>query len=296
MPAGVSFTTRRLNRANPPDAAPSPTDTQRPEELPVQALDIADIAAALGGLARRFDVDILVECDSTNSRLLALAEAGAAAGSVLATERQTAGRGRRGREWLSASGDSLTFSLLWRFQPKLPLSGLSLAAGLALARMLESLGIQGIALKWPNDVLLNGRKLAGVLIETASGVRSEVVVIGVGMNLRLPRAMPEAIRQTATALSAAGVALPAPSILLAQLLTALHEVLESFAAGGFACLREAWLTRHAFQGQTVSLLSDFAEPLQGRCRGVDSDGALLLETATGMQRIISGEVSLRKTG
>ncbi|MEK7738086.1 MAG: biotin--[acetyl-CoA-carboxylase] ligase, partial [Pseudomonadota bacterium] len=110
-------------------------------------------------------MDILAECDSTNSRLLSLAETGAAAGSVLATERQTGGRGRRGRSWLSASGDSLTFSLLWRFQPNRSLSGLSLAVGVAVARALEALGVRGITLKWPNDVLLNGRKLAGVLIE-----------------------------------------------------------------------------------------------------------------------------------
>jgi len=260
-----------------------------------RALDIAAIAAALGDLARRFDVDVLAECDSTNSRLLALAEAGAASGSVLVAERQTAGRGRRGREWLSASGDSLTFSLLWRFRPNLPLSGLSLAVGVALARALESLGIHGIALKWPNDVLLNGRKLAGVLIEIAPGARPETVVIGVGMNLRLPGEMPETIRQTAAALADAGTALPTTSILLAQLLAALHEVLQSFAEDGFACLREAWLMRHALEGQSVTLLSDFAVPLQGRCRGVDSDGALLLETDAGMQRIVSGEVSLRKT-
>ena len=283
-----------MNRANPPDAAPFPAHRQPPEAASGgRSLDIADIAAALGDLARRFDVDILAECDSTNARLLALAEAGAAAGSVLVAERQTAGRGRRGRAWLSASGDSLTFSLLWRFRPNLPLSGLSLAVGVALARALESLGIHGIALKWPNDVLLNGRKLAGVLIEIAPGTRPEAVVIGVGMNLRLPREMPEAIRQSAAALAEAGIAWETASILLARLLAALHEVLQSFAAEGFASLREEWLMRHAYAGQMVHLLSDFAPPLQGRCLGVDRDGALLLETSAGLQRIVSGEVSLR---
>ncbi len=284
-----------MNNAKSPDTAPSSTGHQRSiESTAWPALDLAGIAAALGDLARRFDVDILAECDSTNSRLLSLAETGAAAGSVLATERQTGGRGRRGRSWLSASGDSLTFSLLWRFQPNRSLSGLSLAVGVAVARALEALGVRGITLKWPNDVLLNGRKLAGVLIEMVPGARPQAAVIGVGMNLRLPREMPEAIRQTAAALSDAGAALPTTSILLAHLLTALHEALHGFAEEGFAGLRQAWLMRHAFEGERVSLLSDFAEPLQGVCRGVDGDGALLLETATGMQRIVSGEVSLRK--
>lgn len=239
-------------------------------------------------------MDILAECDSTNARLLALAETGAAAGSVLAADRQTAGRGRRGRNWLSSAGDSLTFSLLWRFPSHLSLSGLSLAVGVAVAQALESQGINGITLKWPNDVLLNGRKLAGVLIEMVPGARPQAAVIGVGMNLRVPREMPEPLRLTAAALAEARTILPTTSILLAQLLTALHEVLYSFSTEGFAHLRQAWLKRHAFEGASVSLLSDFAAPLQGRCRGVDSDGALLLETAAGMQRIVSGEVSLRK--
>lgn len=288
-----------MNNSKFTEAAPSGSDPQRSDATTAwPALGLAEVAAALGELARRFDVDILAECDSTNARLLSLAEAGAAAGSVIAAERQTAGRGRRGRTWLSASGDSLTFSLLWRFPPDRSLSGLSLAVGVALARALESLGVGGVALKWPNDVLLNGRKLAGVLIEMVPGARPQAAVIGVGINLRLPRGMPEALRQTAAALSEAGTgegpALPTTSSLLAHLLTHLHEVLHGFAAQGFAGQRQAWLMRHAFEGEPVSLLSDFAAPLQGRCRGVDVDGALLLETAAGMQRIVSGEVSLRK--
>jgi len=261
---------------------------------PQPSLDIAAIAQALGELAPRFDVHVLAECDSTNTRLMVLAETGAPAGSVIATEHQIAGRGRRGHSWLSASGASLTFSLLWRFPPELPLTGLSLAVGVALARALEALGIAGIALKWPNDVLLRHGKLAGVLIELVPGVRPSAAVIGVGMNLRLPDQLPPEIRQGAAALVDAGIGLPAPSELLAQLLAALHDVLQSFAAQGFSGLREAWLERHAYAGQQVRLLSDYAAPLEGCCRGVDSDGALLLETPEGMQRIISGEVSLRK--
>lgn len=258
-------------------------------------LDVAAIAAALGDLSTRFDVRILAECDSTNSRLMALAEAGAPAGSVIATERQLAGRGRRGHSWLSASGASLTFSLLWRFPPDLPLTGLSLAVGVALARALEAQGIAGIALKWPNDVLLKQGKLAGVLIEVVPGARPSAAVIGVGMNLQLPDELPAEIRQDAAALADAGVGLPTPSILLAQLLAALLDALQSFTAQGFAALRDAWQERNAHAGQQVRLLSDYAAPLEGYCRGVDGDGALLLETSAGMQRIISGEVSLRKT-
>ena len=257
-----------------------------------QTLNVPAVAAALGDWSRRFDVEVLAECDSTNTRLLVLAEAGAAAGSVLAARHQTAGRGRRGRSWLSAAGDSLTFSLLWRFPANRSLAGLSLAVGVAVAKSLESLGISGIALKWPNDVLLNGRKLAGVLIEVAAGTRSAAAVIGIGLNLRLPQPMPMEI--AAAALADTGISLPTSSILLAKLLVELHEVLQSFADLGFAGLRDAWLIRHAYEGQAVRLLSDFSAPLEGYCRSVDGDGALLLETSAGMQRIISGELSLRK--
>jgi len=263
-------------------------------EPDAQALDVAAIADALGDLSRRFDVDVVDECDSTNTLLLSRAEAGAASGSVVAARHQSAGRGRRGRHWLSEAGDSLTFSLLWRLPGGRPLPGLSLAVGVGIAKSLESLGIRDIMLKWPNDVLLSGRKLAGVLLEVVPGLRPEAVVIGVGINLRLPKALPEDIRQTAAALAEAGSHFPNPNALLARSLAKIHEVLQRFAEQGFAGVQEDWLTRHAFQGMAVRLLSDFSPPLDAHCRGVDSDGALLLETAAGMQRIISGEVSLRK--
>lgn len=269
--------------------------------FPAAALDIPAIAAALdacGGLARRFDVDVLTECDSSNAQLMARAEAGAPSGTVIVAERQTAGRGRRGRAWISAPGASLTFSLLWRFPPDTRLDGLSLAVGVALARALEKLGIAGIGLKWPNDVLLHERKLAGILIELATGPRAErglAAVIGIGVNLRLPADLPDDIRSQATALDDAGVTLP-PSALLANLLAELHDQLQQFGRAGFAATRMEWLRRHAHEGHPVRLLADFAAPLDGICRGVAEDGALLLETADGMQRIISGEISLRPRG
>lgn len=255
---------------------------------------MAAISNALGDLACRFDVDVLDECDSTNTLLLSRAEAGAAAGSVVAARHQTAGRGRRGRSWLSEPGDSLTFSLLWRMPGNESLSGLSLATGLAIAKSLESFGAGDIMLKWPNDVLANGRKLAGVLIEVVAGTRPAAVVIGVGINLRLPKAMPDNIRQAATALADSLMHGADPNALLASMLAELHNVLQRFGEHGFAGLHSEWSARHAFQGQAVRLFSDFSPPLDACCRGVDSDGALLLETAAGMQRIISGEVSLRK--
>ncbi len=274
------------------------------------SLNLPALIAALGSHARRFDVDWLDECDSTNAVLLARAEAGAPTGAVVMAAKQTAGRGRRGRAWISAADDSLTFSLLWRFAPGTRPDGLSLAAGLAVATALEKVGadeapaLQGgrakdallavaddgtaIRLKWPNDLLLEDRKLGGILVELLPGAL-HAAVIGIGLNLRLPEALPAELRSRSAALEYRGD----PNRLFAGILTELLAVLETFAASGFAMLREAWLARHAHADAPVRLLADFAPPRMGICRGVDVDGALLLETEGRIERILSGEVSLR---
>lgn len=252
------------------------------------SLSIPAIAAALGELAPRFDVDVVDECASTNAELLRRAEAGAPSGSVLAARRQTAGRGRLGRSWFAEPGASLTFSLLWRFPPgTLPL-GLSLAVGVALAEALAELGVEDVRLKWPNDLQRGGRKLAGVLVELVPGA-PHAAVIGIGVNRRLPASLPDDVRATAAGLDIE----VSPDELLARLLTALHGVLGEFAAGGFVALRDRWLARCSHMDSLVSVLSEFAVPLNGRCVGVDVDGALMLETPVCVQRILSGEVSLR---
>jgi len=257
-------------------------------------LSVPAIAAALGGAACRFDIDVLAECGSTNAELLVRAGHGAPSGTVLVAERQTAGRGRMGREWIAAPGDSLTFSLLWRFPAGTNLSGLSLAVGVAVVRALQKVMRSGIqsdgagdtALKWPNDILRDGGKLGGILIELQSATAA---VIGIGLNLRLPDAMPDEVRATAAALD-----LPVdPNALLATVLAELLAVLDAFAVAGFAALRDEWLARHAWTGRPVRVGSPHAAPLDGICAGVAEDGALLLETSGGTQRILSGDVSLR---
>jgi BirA family biotin operon repressor/biotin-[acetyl-CoA-carboxylase] ligase len=230
--------------------------------------------------------------------LLERAEAGAPAGTVVIAEAQSAGRGRRGRTWISAPGDSLTFSLLWCFTPGTAPAGLSLAAGLAVAQALEKVGVTernprgtggtAVQLKWPNDLLLEGKKLGGILIELLPGA-PHVAVIGVGINLHLPEALPADLCAQSAALNGT----VEPSDLLAHILLALLAVLESFAESGFAGLRAAWTQHHAFENAPIRLLSDFAPPRAGLCRGVDVDGALLLEIDGRVERVLSGEVSLR---
>ncbi|MDP1525626.1 MAG: biotin--[acetyl-CoA-carboxylase] ligase [Rhodocyclaceae bacterium] len=258
---------------------------------PTQRVDLAALSLALGDMACRFDADLLPTCDSSNAVLLARAEAGAPNGTVVIAETQTAGRGRRGRPWLSAPGDSLTFSLLWRFAPGTSPAGLSLAVGLAVAIALEKIGAgktAPIQLKWPNDLLRDGKKLGGILVELVPGT-THAAVIGIGLNLHLPVAMPADLREQSAAL---GVPVD-PNQLLAALLIELRATLEIFAQHGFAALRSAWQAHHAFENTPVRLLSDFAPPRDGICRGIAVDGALLFDTDGQVERILSGEISLR---
>ena len=141
-----------------------------PLETNGRLIEPARLRTLLGAAAGRFDVDSLAECASTNTELLARAERGAPSGSVLVADRQTAGRGSRGRTWQSSPGASLTFSLLWRFTDGVHgLAGLSLAVGVAVIRALAACGAHGVMLKWPNDILLDEAKLGGILVELQGG-------------------------------------------------------------------------------------------------------------------------------
>lgn len=231
--------------------------------------------------AGRIDLQVLQECDSTNLQLQALARNGAPAGTLLLAEKQTAGRGRRGRSWHQGP-QSLAFSLLWRLPDDRPASGLSLAVGLAVA---EALPVDA-RLKWPNDILLDGRKIAGILIESAGPQR---FVIGIGINLGDLGNLPQEIAGIA-----GGIRAGDRTQILARILDRLVVVLDAFSAHGFAPLQSRWQARHAYQDLAVNLFfSEGGDPVQGVCRGVDANGELLLETATCIQTIASGEVSLR---
>ncbi|HMZ30326.1 MAG TPA: biotin--[acetyl-CoA-carboxylase] ligase [Thauera aminoaromatica] len=183
----------------------------------------------------------------------------------------------------------------WRFAPGTPApAGLSLAAGLALARALEQLGVEGVQLKWPNDVLVHGEKLAGILVELLPvRGRPPAAVIGIGLNLRLPAdaAIPDQAGVTDLA-AALGGEPPSRPVLLATILGEFHRLFDTYAAAGFPALRGAWEQRNAFAELPVAVRGESAT-LQGTCAGVDDDGALLLRTGDGVQRVLAGDVSLR---
>jgi len=268
---------------------------------PPQWLDAAQVKLHLAAAAEDFHIEIVDSAASSNTLLLQRAAQGAPSGSVLALEWQSGGRGRLGRPWHSGLGNALTFSLLWRFACGLSgLSGLSLATGVALIRALQALGVSGARLKWPNDVLGAEGKVAGILIEAQGDMLGpSAVVIGIGMNLSLPQQVLQRIDQPASDLAHLTENMPQRNLLLAGVLRELSAVLREFAAHGFAGLRAEWESYHLYQNQAVQLLLPDEKVIQGTVRGVNQDGALLVEvkSAAGgqpeMRVFHAGEISLR---
>lgn len=262
---------------------------------PVELLDHPQVLQAIGEQREWFNVQILDEVASTNTYLMQQAAKGAAHVTCVAAHMQTQGKGRRGRTWVSQLGASLTFSLLWRFQcGASALSGLSLAVGVALIRTFHQLGLTAVQLKWPNDVLVDGKKLAGILIELQGDMEGpSAAVIGVGINLNLPKAVLNSIDQPATDLASLNGAPMSPSKVLGLALKHMSDCLQQFEQQGFPGLRDEWLSHHAYQQQAVRMLMPNGAETLGTVKGVAEDGILLVETAFGLQRFSAGEIGLR---
>lgn len=261
---------------------------------PVTLLDAQTISGALDEYGTSLQIEVHDHLVSTNSYLMQNIGTARHA-TCVAANLQTGGRGRRGRSWHAGLGASLTFSVLWRFQcGASALSGLSLAVGIALMRSLHGFGITGTQLKWPNDVLINREKLAGILIELQGDMEGpSTAVIGMGINLNLPDTLKQQIDQPVTDLASVFNGELNPNHLLATLLKHLADVLTVFEQGGFAVLRDEWTQHHAYHEQDVRMLMPDGREIHGVVKGISEDGSLLVATAAGMQRFISGEISLR---
>jgi BirA family transcriptional regulator, biotin operon repressor / biotin---[acetyl-CoA-carboxylase] ligase len=252
-----------------------------------------------------FSVEVLPEVDSTNTELMRRARAGRTEPTLLVAEQQSAGRGRLGRTWMSESGQSLTFSLGLLLQPA-SWDGLSLAVGASVAGSLHN----SVQLKWPNDLWVDGRKLAGILIETQqpSGLHTahagpndagsysaaRYAVIGVGINIAPQPAQglstaPAALQELLQGITAAQA--------LERVAAALLRDVLLFEQGGFAAFASRFAARDALLGRSVVVMAAAQNNVegvaQGVAQGVNSRGALLVATATGVQAVSSSEVSVR---
>lgn len=262
---------------------------------PVEFLDPHEIVSRLGPAAARIRLTLLDEVDSTSTRLASLAQAGAPSGTCVAAEWQRAGRGRRGRQWQAGLGASLTFSLLWRFdQGPGHLSGLPLAVAVAATRALESAGVPGVGVKWPNDLVHDWKKLGGILVETTGEMLGPTAaIVGIGLNYRLGDALARRIDQPATDIASCGGSLPSRNALLARLLAELAGAMDRFAQGGFAAFRDEWKARHAYADRKVTVTAGDESPREVRVLGVAADGALLVAAEGHTERLTSAEISLR---
>jgi BirA family biotin operon repressor/biotin-[acetyl-CoA-carboxylase] ligase len=264
---------------------------------PLELLDAGRIEADLAPMtrARLAGIEVLESIDSTNSRLMQAAAAGAPSGRICLAERQLAGRGRSGRTWVSPFGANVYLSLLWRY-PLAPaeLGGLSLACGVAAAGVLADAGCADIGLKWPNDLHWRRRKLGGLLLEVAGESQGPShVVVGIGINLCLSEAHAAGIDQPWTDLAAVlGDGVPGRNTLAAMLIDAFARALDRYGESGLGAFLPRWRALDAYHGETVELVMG-GRRIAGTYVGVADDGALLLETDAGRRAFHAGEVSLR---
>ena len=265
----------------------------------VELLDARRIAAELGPHRRPQlrKLELLFEVDSTNSRLLAAVPPPPGFADAALSELQHAGRGRRGRNWIAPFGAGIALSMAWTFgEGAGALSALSLGGGVAIARALSRAGAAGVALKWPNDIWFKDRKIGGVLIELRAEAGGPAhVVIGVGINVVLTAAARREIEAGGVRVASVADACaetPSRNLVVGAILDELLSMLGRFEQEGFAAFREAWTALDALHGRPARVLLG-ESVISGTARGVDSEGALLLETPDGVRRFVSGEASLR---
>jgi BirA family biotin operon repressor/biotin-[acetyl-CoA-carboxylase] ligase len=242
------------------------------------------------------DLHVFAQIDSTNSYLMRQKDP---VGQVCFAESQTAGRGRRGRVWVSPFAQNLYCSIGWGFEGGVAaIEGLSLAVGVAVARTLAFCGVEGSELKWPNDVLYGDKKLAGILIEVTGDPAGYCqVIIGIGINVAMSVDRAAAIDQPWIDLHAICDEKQIPQVsrnhLASVLINELVRILDDYDRKGFAAYSAEWQALNAHVGQQIELRNGNAI-CSGECVGVSDDGALLVKTALGEERFHGGEISLRR--
>ncbi len=262
-----------------------------------QPLDAQRILSRVPPTAREAvrRVEILWQTDSTNSVLLSRPNPPFGLADVVLAEHQTAGRGRRGRAWLAPPGGAICLSLSWSFREVPPdLGALGLAVGVCVVRALRETGLEA-RLKWPNDILVERRKLGGILIELrAESAGPACVIIGIGLNAALGESVLRqiaALGLPATDLASAGATV-SRNIVTAGVIAQVLRGLQDFEHGALRPFIDEWRAADALRGAQVDVQTP-TEAVHGVARGIDLHGALLIETPQGVRRFISGEVTVR---
>ncbi|WP_166226382.1 bifunctional biotin--[acetyl-CoA-carboxylase] ligase/biotin operon repressor BirA [Pseudomonas atagonensis] len=255
---------------------------------PLMLLDPLKIA----GAPPFWPITLLDSIDSTNAEALRAVSRGQSAPFLVLAERQLSGRGRRGRKWVSPFAENLYYSLVLRIDGGMrQLEGLSLVVGLAVMKALRKLGVAGAGLKWPNDVLVGNKKIAGILLELV-GDPADVchVVLGIGINVNMQSA--DEVDQQWTSMRLESGQMCDRNILVAELSEQLQSFICRQQAEGFKVLRAEWEANHLWQGRTVSLIAGVNQ-IDGVVLGIDNQGAIRL-MVEGEEKVFSGgELSLR---
>ncbi len=258
------------------------------------AIQLLDEDSIKNNVAGRLDcLEVLLNTESTNSYLLDKASDHMGKRYAVLAEKQESGRGRRGRTWVSPFGKNIYLSLLWSFNGGLSsLEGLSLVIAIAVERALSELGVSDAKLKWPNDVYLNQKKLAGILLEVSGEYSGHCqVVIGIGLNVKLSDYDAESIDQPWAQLSEHLGDVDRNRI-ASLMITHLISAIEDFDKSGFEPFIEYWTQRDAFLDKEVDLILPNLTR-SGVAKGINKKGELLLATSTGLEAINAGELSLR---
>ncbi len=261
----------------------------------LDAFDAAKVLARLPGSVRSQIAGLHVVAETTSTQADALAAPLPAQGcAIFIADRQTAGQGRRGRSWISPAGANIYLSVSRRFTHGLQsLSGLSLVAGVAVVEALQAMGIELVGLKWPNDLVVDGMKLGGVLVQGRAEGGTSAAVIGLGLNVRMPTDAAAAIEQPWCDLASLGHDI-ARVELLAGVITQLVAALAQFDVEGLAPFLPRWSQLDAFRGREARVL-DGANVVSGTVLGIDGNGALRMAVVgDGGERVFhAGELSLR---
>jgi BirA family biotin operon repressor/biotin-[acetyl-CoA-carboxylase] ligase len=265
-------------------------------DKPLELLTQPRIYAALSDNAQSLisAFEIHDQINSTNSYLVERGQQQLPSGGICFAEYQTAGKGRRGRHWVSPYGSNIYVSILWRFQQgPARIAGLSLAIGVAVIRALKQHHIHDIGLKWPNDIYSHGKKLGGILIEVSGETEGPcTAVIGLGLNIFLPETDAESITQAWTDLTTiTGLKSLCRNKLAGALLNHMLPVIAEFEEAGIEAYLDEWRAYDCLKGQSVTLFIG-RQSLEGILEGIDDNGLLLLKQADGtIQAFASGEVS-----
>lgn len=234
------------------------------------------------------EVQVLGRCTSTNSLLLSRA---ATQPTLLAANEQSAGRGRRGRRWHSPAGAGVLFSLSMPLaRPVRELAGLSIVAGLAAVRALRAMGAAEAGLRWPNDLLVRGAKLGGILVETRAQGKGCLAVVGLGVNYRAVPGLGARLRRRVAALEQLLRPLPERNAIVGALARELLAALAAFDASGFEAFRADWQSLDAYAGRRLRVRLADGRLLTGASAGVAPDGALQLRTRRGLRMVRDGRV------